>query len=179
MRNLKELNITESIKREKLIYTENWFDKLDRIVIYLFFTWGFVLPFLVYFNPHRDFSKTGIEFYLIFIFSIFCAYVIFRKATEKKLTKIESEFDTEKNKELINEYCQKMGFEKYRNSKNIIIYNSVNPLSINSNYKTSRIFLIDKNKIYLTMLKENYKLNIPILFSQMFLKKDIEKLTRT
>ena len=72
-----------------------------------------------------------------------------------------------------------MGFEKYRNSKNIIIYNSVNPLSINSNYKTSRIFLIDKNKIYLTMLKENYKLNIPILFSQMFLKKDIEKLTRT
>lgn len=179
VRNLKELNITESIKREKLIYTENWFDKLDRIVIYLFFTWGFVLPFLVYFNPHRDFSKTGIEFYLIFIFSIFCAYIIFRKATEKKLTKIESEFDTEKNKELINEYCQKMGFEKYRNSKNIIIYNSVNPLSINSNYKTSRIFLIDKNKIYLTMLKENYKLNIPILFSQMFLKKDIEKLTRT
>ena len=178
VRKLKELNIAESIKRERLIYTENWFDKLDRIVIYLFFSWGFVIPFLVFFNPHKDLTKTGIEFYLMFIFSIFCAYVIFRKATEKNLTEIKSEFDTEKNKELINEYCQKMGYEKYRNSKNIIIYNSENPLNINSNYKTSRIFLFESNKIYFTMLKENYKMNIPVLFSQIIMKKEIEKLIK-
>ena len=178
VRNLKNLNIDESIKRKKLIYTENWFDKLDKIVIYIFFSWGFVLPFLVYFNPHRDFTKTGIEYYLLFLFSIFCGYVIFRKATEKKLTEIESQFDIEKNKEIINEYCQKMGFEKYRNSKNITIYNSVNTLSLNSNYKTSRIFLLDNKKVYLTMIKENYKMNIPVLFSQIILKKEIEKLIK-
>ncbi|MBK9454602.1 MAG: hypothetical protein WBP31_08815 [Chitinophagales bacterium] len=178
MRNLKNLNIDESIKRKKLIYTENWFGKLDQIVIYIFFSWGFVLPFLVYFNPNRDFTKTGIEYYLLFIFSIFCGYVIFRKATEKKLTEIESQFDTEKNKEIINEYCQKMGFEKYRNSKNITIYNSVNTLSLNSNYKISRIFLLDNKKVYLTMIKENYKMNIPVLFSQIILKKEIEKLIK-
>src|SRR5690606_4185606 len=66
VRNLKNLNIDESIKRKKLIYTENWFDKLDQIVIYIFFSWGFVLPFLVYFDPHRDYTKTGIEYYLLF-----------------------------------------------------------------------------------------------------------------
>ncbi len=178
VRNLKNLNIDESIKRKKLIYTENWFDNLDKIVIYIFFSWGFVLPFLVYFNPYRDFTKTGIEYYLLFLFSIFCGYVIFRKATEKKLTEIESQFDIEKNKEIINEYCQKMGFEKYRNSKNITIYNSVNTLSLNSNYKTSRIFLLDNKKVYLTMIKENYKMNIPVLFSQIILKKEIEKLIK-
>ena len=178
VRNLKNLNIDESIKRKKLIYTENRFDKLDQIVIYIFFSWGFVLPFLVYFDPHRDFTKTGIEYYLLFIFSIFCGYVIFRKATEKKLTEIESQFDIEKNKEIINEYCQKMGFEKYRNSKNITIYNSVNTLSLNSNYKISRIFLLDNKKVYLTMIKENYKMNIPVLFSQIILKKEIEKLIK-
>lgn len=176
VRNLKNLNINESIKNKKLIYSENWFDKLDQIIIYIFFSWGFVIPFLVYFDPYRNFNKTGIEYYLLFIFSIFCGYVIFRKATEKKLTEIKSRFDIEKNKEIIHEYCQKMGFEKYRNSKNIIIYNSVNPLSINSNYKTSRIFLIEKNKIYLTMLNENYKMNIPVLFSQIILKREIKKL---
>ena len=178
MRNLKNLNIDESIKRKKLIYTENWFGKLDQIVIYIFFSWGFVLPFLVYFNPNRDFTKTGIEYYPLFIFSIFCGYVIFRKATENKLTEIESQFDTEKTKEIINEYCQKMGFEKYRNSKNITIYNSVNTLSLNSNYKISRIFLLDNKKVYLTMIKENYKMNIPVLFSQIILEKEIEKLIK-
>jgi hypothetical protein len=94
------------------------------------------------------------------------------------LTEIESQFDTEKTKEIINEYCQKMGFEKYSNSKNITIYNSVNTLSLNSNYKISRIFLLDNKKVYLTMIKENYKMNIPVLFSQIILKKEIEKLIK-
>ena len=94
------------------------------------------------------------------------------------MTEIESQFDTEKNKEIINEYCQKMGFEKYSNSKNITIYNSVNTLSLNSNYKISRIFLLDNKKVYLTMIKENYKMNIPVLFSQIILKKEIEKLIK-
>ena len=71
-----------------------------------------------------------------------------------------------------------MGFEKYRNSKNITIYNSVNTLSLNSNYKISRIFLLDNKKVYLTMIKENYKMNIPVLFSQIILKKEIEKLIK-
>ena len=84
----------------------------------------------------------------------------------------------QKNKEIINEYCQKMGFEKYSNSKNITIYNSVNTLSLNSNYKISRIFLLDNKKVYLTMIKENYKMNIPVLFSQIILKKEIEKLIK-
>ena len=94
------------------------------------------------------------------------------------MTEIESQFDTEKTKEIINEYCQKMGFEKYSNSKNITIYNSVNTLSLNSNYKISRIFLLDNKKVYLTMIKENYKMNIPVLFSQIILKKEIEKLIK-
>ena len=71
-----------------------------------------------------------------------------------------------------------MGFEKYSNSKNITIYNSVNTLSLNSNYKISRIFLLDNKKVYLTMIKENYKMNIPVLFSQIILKKEIEKLIK-
>ena len=178
MRNLKNLNIEESIKCKKLIYTESWFDKIDQVVIYLFFTWGFILPFLIFFNPHRNQAERGIEYYVIFVFSLFCGYVIFRKATEKKLTEINSHFDAEENRKLINEYCKEKGFEKYRNSKNIIIYNSESSFNINPNYKVSRIFLLDNQSLYITVIKENYKLNIPVLFSQIFLRKDIEKITR-
>lgn len=134
------------------------------------------MPFFVYFNPYRNYSKTGIEFYLLFLFSFFALYTIYRKATEKLLTKIVSKYDAEKNRILINEYCEKNGFEKYRDAKNIIIYNKLNYLAINPRFQASRIFILDKNDIYLTMIKENQKMNIPVLFSQLFLKADIKKL---
>lgn len=176
MRSLKNLNIKKSIESGKLVYSEDWLDKFGTIVLYLLFSWGFILPFLVYFNPYRDYSKTGIEFYLLFIFSIFCVFTIYRKAIEKQLTKIISKYNSEENKLLINKYCERKGFEKHRNSGNIIIYNKLNYLAINPRFQTSRIFILDKNDIYLTMIKENQKLNIPVLFSQISLKRDIKKL---
>ena len=178
LRNLKNLDIEESIKCKKLIYTENWFDKIDRFVIYIFFSFGFISPFLVYFDPYRNSKETGIEYYLLFILSVFFGYSFYRKATEKQLTEIKSKFEIEQNRKLINNYCAEKGFEKYRNSINIIIYNSENDLSFNSNYKISRIFLLDNHSIYITMIKENHKLNIPVLFSQIFLRKDIEKIVQ-
>jgi hypothetical protein len=176
MRRLKNLNIRKSIEQNKLVYSENWLDKFDTVTIYMFFSSGFIMPFLVYFNPYRDYSKTGIEFYLLFIFSLFCAFTIYRKATEKRLTKIVSKYNAEENKLLINQYCEKKGFEKQRNSGNIIIYNSLNYLAINPIFQTSRIFILYKNEIYLTMIKENQKMNIPVLFSQISLRRDIKKL---
>lgn len=178
MRRLKNLNIAKSIERNQLVYSEDWLDKFDTIIIYMFFTWCFIMPFLVYFNPYRDYSKTGIEFYLLFIFSIYALYVIYRKATEKNLRKIVSQFDAEKNRSLINEYCKEKGFEKYRDAKNIIIYNNLNYLAINPRFQTSRIFILEKNDIYLTMIKENQKLNIPVLFSQNNLMRDINQLCK-
>ena len=178
VRSLNKLDIEKSIELKKLVYVESWFDKLDRFVIYIFFFFFFILPFLIYFAPYRDYSKTGFEYYLIFILSIFCAYVVYRKATEKKLCEINSKYDAEENRKLINQYCEQMGYEKYRNSKNIIIYNTESSFNINPNYKISRIFLLNNKSVYITMIKENYKLNIPVLFSQLILKKDIEKITK-
>ena len=59
VRSLNKLDIEKSIELKKLVYVESWFDKLDRFVIYIFFSWGFILPFLIYFDPYRVYSKTG------------------------------------------------------------------------------------------------------------------------
>jgi len=176
MRSLKNLNVKKSIEQNKLVYSESWLDKFDKLTIYMFFSWGFINPFLIYFDPYRDKSKTGIGFYLLFIFSFYCLYVIYRKATEKRLTKIVSKYNKEENKLLINQYCEKKGFKKRRNSGNIIIYNNLNYLAISQRFQTSRIFILDKNDIYLTMIKENQKMNIPVLFSQISLKRDLKNL---
>ena len=179
MRNLKDINVTESIRSKELIFTEDFSDYFDKIILYLFFGCGFILPFFIYFNPHDSSDKNKFEYYLIFILSVFCGYTIYRKLREKKLTEIESKYDLKKNKELVNEYCKKMGYKNNRNSYNIIIYNSTSSFEFNTNYETSRIFLFDDKKIYVTMLKENRRLNVPVLFSQIILKCDIKKLVNS
>lgn len=178
MRSLKNLNIEESLKCKKLIYTEDWYDKIDRFLIYLFFTSGFIYPFLIYFDPHIDQTSKGIGHYLVFFMSIFCAFTIYRKATEKKLTVINSQFDITENRKIINKYCQEQGLVKFRNSKNMIIYNSDNSFNLSSNFHVSRIFLLNEKSIYVTMIKDNLKMNLPVLVSQFFLIKDIKNLTR-
>ena len=175
MRSLKNLNVKKSIEQNKLVYSESWLDKFGSYIIYLFCLSGFITPFLIFYDPYRDHSKTGFEYYLVFILSIFFVYSFYRKATEKRLIKIVSKYDAKENNLLINEYCEKKGFEKYKNSNNVIIYNTEMALNFNPNYKISRIFLLKGNSIYFTIIREN-KLNTPVLFSQISLKRDIENL---
>lgn len=178
MRDLKNLNISESIKAKKLIFKEGWLDKWDRFTIYLLFSWGSILPFLIFFDPHRDISKTGFGYYVLFLFSIFCLYVIYRKAMEKNLTKIESNFNMERNKEIVIEHFEKENLEKYRNAKNLVIYNGDNFFSINARYKTSRIVIFEDNNVYFTIIKDNFRLNIPVLTSQISLRNDLFRLLK-
>ncbi len=177
MRNLKDLNIEKSIVKRKLVYTESWFDIFDTILLFILFSFLFILPFIVYFDPYRDYSQTGTEYYLLFFISLFFAYAIYRKATEKYLTKIISKYDAERNRAIINEYCNKAGCKRAINSKELIIYNKYpDALAFDSVYLSSRIFILDKNNIYMTVIKKGRKTNFPVLFSQLFLKSDIKKL---
>nr|WP_294785742.1 hypothetical protein [uncultured Flavobacterium sp.] len=177
MRSLKNLNIEKSIIKSKLVYTESWSDIFDTILIFILFSFLVICPFLVYFDPYRDYSQTETEYYLLFFISLFSAYAIYRKATEKHLTKIISKYDAERNRAIINEYCNKSGCKRAVNSKELIIYNKYpDALALNSVYLSSRIFILEKNNIYMTIIKKGRKTNFPVLFSQLLLKADIKKL---
>ena len=176
MRNLKNLNKRRSIEEEKLVFQENWFDKIDTIIFCLFFLWGAILPFLIYFDPYK--SDNGSGYYIPFAFTIFSVFAICKKLREKNFHKIVTRNSEEKNAEIIRDYCLKDGYETRRNSNGLIIYNIPNSMSINSSHEISRIFIVKENKIYFTMIKENHKLNIPVLFSDYFVVKDLKKLTK-
>lgn len=176
MRELKQLNIEESITQEKLIFKESWLDKFDTIIIYLFFGWASVIPFIIYFDPHRNQNETGIFYYVPFLLTLLGIWVIYRKATEKKLIKVSSKFYEDENRELIKVYFNKEKFEKNRDSKRLIIFNEDADFNINPNYKTSYIFLFDKNYVLFTVIKERFKLNLPTLIKHLILKRDLKKL---
>lgn len=108
--------------------------------------------------------------------SLFSIYLIYRKATEKKLIKISGLNNQEQNRELVNEYCIKEKFEKYRDAKDIIIYNEDADLSINPDYKTSYIFLLKDNIVLFTIIKERFKVNLPVLTKHLSVKRDLRKI---
>lgn len=176
MRVLRNLNISKSIANGKLIIRENWFEKLDRIMVFFFHTIFFCMPFLVFFDPHKDSNQEGIEYYLLFTLSLFSLYVIYRKFSEFRLCKITSRNTLDENKELIKEFFLQKGYELNRNSKKLLVFNSDNGFS--SNYKTSRIFLFDGNDVYFTMIKSNFRMNLPVLFSHFFVQNEIKKLLK-
>ena len=176
MRNLKALNTEKSIESSKLVFDETWVDKFEKWGLYLLCFYVFVLPFTIFFDPYRDINKTGNEYYIVFFLSIISTYIFYRKATEKKLTEIIGKSDIDKNKELVNNYCSELGYEKYRNSKILLIYNSENLFGWGSQHQVSRIFMFKENKIYFTIIKDGFKLNFPVLFSQFILKNDLLKL---
>ncbi|CAM3586677.1 hypothetical protein FSS13T_22600 [Flavobacterium saliperosum S13] len=173
MRQLKNLNVHKSINTKSLIFEENFGDKLDRITIYLFFTYFGIMPYL-----YADFSKDNqnIYYFISSLLSLFCLYVVYRKATEKNLNKIETFNSLEINREIINNYCKQKGYQKQRNSNNILIYIEENPYTLSNSYHTSRIFLLDNNDVYFTIIKDNFRLNIPVLISQIILKSDMKKI---
>ncbi|MBV6881644.1 hypothetical protein NG800_017115 [Epilithonimonas ginsengisoli] len=89
---------------------------------------------------------------------------------------IKSKYLQDKNREIITKYFEKNNFERYRSASNILIYNEENDFSLNPNYQTSRIILLDKDFIYMAVIKENFRLNIPVLTKHIFLKRDLKKL---
>jgi len=178
VRTLKQLDINGSIKQEKLIFKESWLDKFDTITVYFVFGWATIVPFLVYFDPHRNKNETGLFHYLIFLMTFLSIYVIYRKATENKLIKITSSNTQELNRSLINEYCIKENFRKYRDTKDIIIYNEDADFNINPNWVTSYIFLLKDNNILFTIIKERYKVNLPTLTKHLVVKNDLRKILK-
>lgn len=179
MRNLKDINIEKSIEQKKLIYPQKWFEKLDSPGIYFIYCMCFSFPFLIYFDPYRDKTKTGIEFYLLFIVSLSSIYAIYRKATEKRLSEIVTQNDIAANKKLVKKYCEKLGYVQSKNSKgskNLYIFDATGFISMRPTNKTLRIFIFNNHSIYFTTIKDNVVWNPPVFITHIILKNDLEKL---
>lgn len=174
MRKIVKIDIPKSIKQEKLLFEEAWFDKLQSIALYIFFSFAIILFSSIYgvksTNSNEEFYK-----YLSAFGIILFAYIIYRKATEKKLFVQKSNFEQEKNNQILLQFAKEKSLEIYRQSKECLIFNREKD-DLNTNYKKSMIFLLDENKIYFTIIQDGYRLNLPVLLSHYFLKKDIKKL---
>lgn len=138
MRTLKDFDWQKSIQTGHLVFKETWLDKLDRFVIYLIFSAGVIVPALIFFDPSRNTQHDDMWWLLAILPSAVCLYIIYRKATEKRLTIIETQLDVKYNRAILLKYAKKFGYGIFKDSENLLVFTEQNT-DFNEDYKKSRI----------------------------------------
>ena len=176
MRHITKIDIDKSVSRHKLIFQEEWLDKFDRFIIYIFFSGFIISPVLTIFE--MDFNNPNDKFISLTVLPLsflFGLYVVYRKATEKLLFTLTTPYDRQINKQILLNFADKQQLEVYRKSNDCIILNE-SISDFNPSYKKSMVFILKDNHVFFTILKDQYKLNVPTLTSHLFLKHDLKKL---
>lgn len=176
MRRITKIDIDESIAQNKLIFQEEWLDKFDRFVVYIFFGGLIIYPALTIFET--DFNNPNDKFIsltLLPLCILFGLYVVYRKVTEKLLFTLTTPFDRQTNRKILLNFADKQQLEVYRKSNDCLILNE-SLGDFNRSYKKSMVFILKDNQILFTILKDQYKLNVPTLTSHLFLKRDLKKI---
>jgi len=172
MRNIENININESLNKQKLVFKEDWFDKFDRFSLYFIFSLVIgVFSFVIFNLKIENTLVTDIIFPLVILF---CIYVIYRKASELSLTKVESLMDSKMNLKLLIDYAEQKQYDIYSKSYDLLILNESS--DFNSNQKKTMIFILKDNFVLFTIIQDKSKVNVPILISHIFLKFELKKL---
>lgn len=176
MRELRNINTDESISKRRLIFDESWLDKFNRLTIYIVFSPLIFFPTIMFFNEKFTNPNDVAFFYLLAPPSvIFGLYIFYRNATEKNLRTIETHLDRQSIRKILLENAKKNQYEIYRKSNDCLIFNEAYSDS-NSAYKKTRIFFFQDNHVLYTVIRDGFRLNLPILFSQLFLKYELTKM---
>ncbi len=169
MRRIVKINVSNSIKSLKLIFLEDRFEKLDVFFTQIVFLGGIYMCSSVYFIDKQS-NEEYIKYFLPFVI-LFLLYCIYRKAIEKKLTEINTIFDTKTNREILLNFFKDKDYEVSRDSKECLILNQGGYLLSQT---ISTVILISDNKIYFTILKQGFRMDPPVLYSHITLKKELE-----
>jgi hypothetical protein len=173
MRTLRKLNPEESISKRRLIFDEDWLDKFNRLTVYIVFFPFIFLPIVMLLN--EKFVGPNDEFILHWVLPasfILGVYTWYRNATEKRLIKVDAQFDSQTIRKLLLEYAKKNQYEIYRKSNGYIILNDTYSYW-SSKYKKTGIFFSQDNLLLFTVIRDGFRLNLPTLFTHLFLKRDL------
>ncbi len=108
---------------------------------------------------------------ILSILLVLCLYAIYRKAFEFKLSNITHNLTRTSIKRIIDNHLTEIDKSSIIETKELYIIKK-----IKSYYYTEYVFIITKDKTYFNITNHFPKLNPPILFSHIFLKRDLQKL---
>lgn len=175
MRTLKNLDINKSIESKKLVFEENWKERLDTFFIYFLFS-AMIFTTTLCFSELESGSNIGLEYTILTGIITFCLYSFYCKFSEKKLKKIKFSIHKEEAKKRIIEYGKKYNFRISKWSDNLILLNEPTDGFNLKEYEQTTIVFFKDNGILYTLIKEGTKANFPVLFSQHFTQREFTKI---
>jgi hypothetical protein len=176
LRDLKKLDIDQSVKKKQLVFAEDWQDKLNRITVYIVFSAFIYLPPIALWYEDLSGNSWALFWYFLAFSSIcFGVYVCYRNATEKRLTGISTGMESAVVLQLLLEYAEKKEWEVGRKSNGCLICYS-SPSSWKTKYIKTRIFFLIDGSVLFTMIQSNYRLDTPVLLEHLLLKNDLKRM---
>jgi hypothetical protein len=174
MREIRKINVSESIKKRQLIFDESWMDKFNTLAVLILFGQLIYLPLIVVnYDNLANTEETPTIYWTFPILILIGLYVIIRGLTEKRLIKVTTMHDKQTIRTALLDYADRNKFEVYRDSANCIILNSPNYMDLSSSTCKTRIFLFKDGLLLFTVIRDNFKINLPVLFTHLFIKRDI------
>ncbi|WP_185289008.1 hypothetical protein [Chryseobacterium lactis] len=176
MRSLKKLDITKSLQTKKLIFEEEWSDKFDNLMLYVIFLiltgisiMGFRKTIL---SPNNS-----LEYIVLACLFFFSLYILYCKFTEKHLKELKFNISKTEAENKIIRYAQKR-YRISRPANNLIYLNEPTELYSLGGYEQTVVIFFKDHSILYTLIKENYRSNIPILLSQHLIRMDLKKILK-
>jgi len=160
--------------KRRLVIEERWYDQLNRLYVYVILCIIMILLGMISYNE-KPINLTDI--FVVSVIFLFLLYVFYRNATEKHLFKTKTPLNKEEIRERLLAYAEKRDFEVYRQSNDYLILNEDHS-TWGPRYKKTRIFFIQDNQLLFTVIRDNFRVNLPTLTTHLFMKYDMAKLLR-
>lgn len=170
-----QVNITESITKGWLIKKKSWFDKIETPFCVFVLLWFPFATILLLFSNEVKNQNDKVFGIISIVFSIISLFGCYRKIVENKLISIDSKFSVGESKERLINFLEKEGLEVKRKSGSLVIAYEIGTLSFNETHIKVYTFIIHSNKIYFTIVRENFRINFPVFFYHYFLKQKLSK----
>ncbi|MFP3597473.1 hypothetical protein [Chryseobacterium sp. SIMBA_029] len=171
---MKNLEITESIKYRKLVFDENYLDKLDTFTIYLAFI-SLIVISVILFGEITPSKNNSLEYIILISVISFSFYGLYCKATEKTLKEIKFNIHKEDAKQRILEYGKKYNYRISKISNDLIFFNEPTDVYNSGHHEMTTIIFFKDDAILYTLIKEGAKINAPVLLSQHLTRLDLKK----
>jgi hypothetical protein len=101
-------------------------------------------------------------------------YGIFRTWNNRTLIKITTGLNNVENKALLIEFLHLRKYYIYSESKNYIVVVEEESMSVEDLWTKHFIFIINNNEILFNVQKHYPKLNPPVFFTHIFLRRDLK-----
>jgi len=167
------INYQETIRKKSIVFKSKWFDVMDTILVLM--TTCFLMVCLILVFKESDLKNPNerfVSYCIVPIAMVLTLLILYKKVREKRLFLIETKLSKIEAREKIVSLVKAWQWKIHHNNADYL--QATTRMEIDSWGKQVVLIYAD-NTIYLNVMSTSPKLRMPVLISDLTIKRDIEK----